>query len=125
MKSQHLSRSENSWEGVEEDIHAQHDLDLSRRIGEVLERHYPGHFFLVEVDSRGGIAHISIPILTENWRYNIPLPLLHGDPSMRMVVKAGGEILERWRIPRSGLDVAAFRAAMRHKIHGPKQKPPT
>lgn len=111
--------------GFEDGQWAQHDCDLATAIGAKLGEIYPDYLWFVEVDSRGGMAHISMPALTNNWRYNIKLTDLHADPGMKSVMRAGGEILERWKIPRKGLDVAAFRAAMRHRLHGHKDKPPT
>jgi len=121
---QKISGHRNHWREVEEDRRAQHDVDMARAIGDKLTEHYPGHPWFVEVDSIGGLVHISIPVLMHNWRFNLKLRELASDPGLKLVVKAGGEILERWQVPRSRIDVAAFSAAMRHRLHGHKERPP-
>jgi hypothetical protein len=105
--------SENAWDEVEEDKWADHDIALAVRIGDALTSHYPGHPWFVEVDSNGGLAMISIPAITGRFAYVLKLRLLGSDPSLKSVIRAGGEILERWKIPRSRLDAAAFNAALK------------
>lgn len=85
------------------------ELAICKRIGELLGKHYPGHPFMVEVNFVQGLAHISIPVLLGNWAYLLKLDNIanHADFTSA-VVKAGGEILERFGIPRSTIDVAAY-----------------
>lgn len=118
------SYSENPWEGVEDDPAADADVQLAFVIGETLTRHYPGHPWFVEVDSNGGLASISIPAITGRFAYVLKLRLLGSDPGLKSVVRAGGEILERWRIPRSSLDAAAFNAALKRVPNGIKGRAP-
>jgi hypothetical protein len=121
-----ITRTQKQWGGVEEvDKHEHHDVDLARAIGAKLSEAFPGHPWFVEVDSVGGMVHISIPALMHNWRFNLRLRDLASDPGWKAVIKAGGEILERWNIPRSTIDVAAFNAALTRKLHGHRDKPPT
>jgi hypothetical protein len=91
------------------DPHAYADIALARKIGETLQYHYGGHPWYVEVEHIHGIAKVSIPSLM-GWTsyFVIHLDRLASDPGMKIVVKAGGEILERYRIPRSGFDFFAF-----------------
>lgn len=97
------------------------DLTTTKWVAEVLHSHFRGHFWSVEVSSHQGLCRIGIPVLLGNWTWNIPLPLL----THAMVLKAGGEILERFNIPRSSLDVAAFVKAREHRVERVSQKPPT
>jgi len=84
------------------------ELAMCRMIVRVLNEHYPGHPWSVEVMADQGVAKISIPeLLGQNWGY-----ILHLDTMMpRDVVKAGGEILERFKIPRAAVDLSAYAQA--------------
>jgi hypothetical protein len=78
------------------------DVALARAIGERLNFFYPGHPWHIEVMSVQGVALIRIPPLM-GWvaSYVIHLDKLASDPRMDIVRKAGGEILERYRISRN------------------------
>jgi hypothetical protein len=81
------------------------EITMCKGIGRLLEFHYPGHPWAVEVNMKQGYAKVSIPdLLGPNWGYVILL----SDMSDQMVVKAGGEILERFKIPRNRIDVAHY-----------------
>lgn len=97
------------------------DLTTTKWVAEVLTNHYRGHFWSVQVSSQQGLCRIGIPVLLGNWTWNIPLGLLN----VAMVIKAGGELLERFNIPRSSLDVAAFVKAREKRVSRVSQKPPT
>lgn len=98
-------------EGNEHDPHAQADVTLTYRIAGVLERHYPGHPWLVEADTRQGVAMISIPLFMGQHKYVLHVAALATDPTLRSVARAGGEILERYRIPRQRFSPADFISA--------------
>lgn len=84
------------------------ELALCKRIGDLLSKHYAGHPWMVNVDAKQGIAQISIPVLLGNWSY-----ILHMDKiDDQVIVKAGGEILERFKIPRTTIDIAAYLTAL-------------
>lgn len=87
--------------GPDKDHFVRADMALTKRIAGVIEQHYAGHPWHIQVSHEQGIAKIQIPHLmgAVNW-YVIPLTLLKSDPTLRLVVRAGGEILERYRIPR-------------------------
>lgn len=99
------------------------DMALAKRIGETLERHYPGHPWMVEVNHDQGVVYLSIPIvMPRNRKWVIHIDRLHADPGLRTVVMAGGEIMERYDIQRSGfrldhfLDVRAKQPMNRPRI---------
>jgi hypothetical protein len=93
-------------------------VDQNRRIVkatfEILRLHYPGHPWSIEsfAEQRPhGFVRISIPpLLGLNWGYTLPLDHdFYASP--RPVIRAGGEILERFKIPRSSIDLAAYMSA--------------
>jgi hypothetical protein len=78
----------------------QAELAESKRIAEILQRHYPGHLWAVNVDARGGMATIQNLGLSGRWGFYIRLAEIVNDPFMSKVVHAGGELLERYRVSR-------------------------
>jgi hypothetical protein len=96
------------------------DMRIAARVGEILHFHYRGHFWQVTSDSKQGVVTITIPVLLGNHKYVIKLAGLT-DAS---VIEAGGHILERFKIPRGQLDVAAFVNARNLAVSRGNQQPP-
>ena len=87
------------------------EMALARSIMEILQEHYPGHFWNVKVDARQGVAEIRHATrMLSSQCYCLHLSKVQGNPNALVhYVKAyGGEILERFRIPRGVLDIAAY-----------------
>lgn len=76
------------------------DYDTAKRIAETLNKHYPGHLWGVNASGETGIATVFNLRLSGRWGYIIKLSEILHDPSMKMVIKAGGEVLERYRLSR-------------------------
>ena len=76
------------------------DIDTARSVAEVLHRHYPGHLWAVHASADTGIVTIQNLRLSGRWGFVIRLQELNRDRTLRMVVRAGGELLERWRLSR-------------------------
>lgn len=96
----------------------------------ILEQHYPTHFWRVEVDFSQQLGWFYIPILMgPTAKYFLHLNLITSVNDLRNeVVKGGGEILERFGIPRAGLDfgLAQFLDARANKrLTRPFQDMPT
>lgn len=92
----------------EHDPHADYDVMVAKAITRVLLSQYRGHFWEAYCDSKQGIAWITIPLLLGNYKYIFHLS---NDITPAMIIRAGGEILERFNIPRTQMDVASFVAA--------------
>lgn len=104
------------------DKHMPADVALAKRIGETLERHYPSHPWKVEVDHRQGVVMISLPIvMPQNQKYVIHTATIAGDPGLRSVIRAGGEILERHQIPRAGFRLDPFLDARARAAHNQRR----
>jgi hypothetical protein len=104
--------------------HVAAELAAARHIHGLLRRVYPGHSWMVDVSvQKGGVA-ISIPVLLGgNWVYFIK----GSDLSDWKVVEAGGEILERFRLPRGAFELGSWQEARRRfslMLH-PQQKVPS
>jgi hypothetical protein len=93
----------------EHDPHAAWDLMVAKAFTRVLLDRYPGHFWEVTVSRKQGIAAIAIPILMgPTQKYVLKLS---EDLQPPHIWRAGGEILERFNIPRSGMDLTSFLTA--------------
>lgn len=95
------------------------DLSTSRRpsaadkraateIFRVLKQHFPGHPWSIEVDAKEGWAKIGIiELLGPNW----VMFLKFEDWTDARVMQLAGELLERFKMPRSSIDIAAYMSA--------------
>jgi hypothetical protein len=95
------------------DPHKDFDDTVCRAIGRLLHDAYRGHDWQVWVSREAGIAKIWIALLMDpTVPYVVKLEDLHQPQS---VINAGGELLERFNIPRSCVDfglVADIRKTM-------------
>lgn len=95
------------------------DMRLTKRVAQLLEWHHPGHFFRVTVDHEQRLLLIELPPLLERPHcFNIPLTVIYSDPGLRTVVRAAGEILERFKMPRTRWDTDQYRTAVRAQPFG-------
>ena len=95
------------------DLYKEWDETVCRAIGRLLHSEYRGHDWQVWVSREAGIAKIWL-----NCLMNPAFPyVLHLTELLRPrdVIHAGGEILERYRIPRSAVDLSLV-ADIRHKM---------
>lgn len=76
-----------------------YDFAEAKRIAEHLGRKYPGHLWSVCVNQ--GVAMIKNLVLSGSWGFIIRLK--HIDNDYIAVTKAGGELLERYRLSRGRL----------------------
>ena len=89
------------------DPHARFDDRMARAIGRILHGHYQGHDWNVWVSRQHGIAKIWLSCLNPHYPYVLHLTdILRPADAMR----AGGEILERYALPRSGVDFTQVKA---------------
>ena len=80
------------------------DYDTAKRIAETLNRHYPGHLWGVTASHETGIATVLNLRLSGRWGFIVKLSEILHDPSMKKVIRAGGEILERYKVSRGVFD---------------------
>ena len=81
------------------------DLATARAVRRILDTAYPGHDWEVLADSRQGYVAFRIPALMgTNYAY-----LVKGrDLTPEAVLKGGGELLERYRLPRAKFNLDRF-----------------
>lgn len=76
------------------------DLTLAKDASEKLAKHYPGHAWAVFVDSEGGVMRIKCFDVSSRYGWTLHLRHIYGDPDLKCVIRAGGEILERANLRR-------------------------
>jgi hypothetical protein len=106
----------------EQDPFAKAKMETARWAGEKLNQHYPGHPWLVQVEGDRFNAVVMIQIMgimpADRW-YLIKFRNLLTDAGGRMIMKAGGELLERYGMPRHGFSLTAWKDALsRYPITG-------
>ena len=86
----------------------QSDMDVARQVASALNRHYPGHPFVVDVQGRGLVLrHMEISILAgavlrrQGFGFLMPRDKM-GTPKEieASAVRAGGAMLELFKLPR-------------------------
>lgn len=110
------------------------EFGIQKSVFEKLWDLYPGYGWRVKThtgrDTRTGrdgtMVTIQLPLLMhQSLGFNFPVDMLGSDPGMGIVKRAGGEILERWKLRRGKIDFAAYKAARnRKRVHSPKDRPP-
>jgi hypothetical protein len=76
------------------------DRDIGRRILETLHRHYPGWAWIVDVPAGQNVAIVRNLDCDPRGKMGFVIykTALYGDYSMKSIVFAGGEFLERYKI---------------------------
>ena len=86
---------------------------IARQVAETLEKHYPGHGWMVRANVETGIVQIYNLLLDGNWGFVLKIDALATDPSMKLTIRAGGELLERYNLSRSALKVKEYESIKR------------
>jgi hypothetical protein len=102
------------------------ECDMARRIVETLQLYYPGHAWEVTCDKRHGGAQLRIAVLmTGDHCYFMRFSDIDGANSFDRVVRnAGGELLERFNIPRAGFQLASWMEARPKAVFHTNQRMP-
>lgn len=79
------------------------DVVLAKNAAAVLDKHYPGHLWGINVNGETGVMQVFNLALSGRWGFILKLDKI--DPELRAVMRAGGELLERYRLKRGALDL--------------------
>ena len=84
------------------------DQQACKRALSVLFKHYPGHSWYVTVE--GGVMNIRSMNLSSNWGFRELMSNLGPSPEEfdMPIMRAGGEILERFGLAASSLDLKVY-----------------
>lgn len=85
------------------------DINMAKQAFEVLARHYPGWLWGVNVDSRTGMCDVKNFNLSGNRGFRMKLGDIYSASSFEAdIMKAGGEILERYGQGRTKFNAQAW-----------------
>lgn len=96
------------------------DHDLCVAVGEDLTSTYPGYFWNVGCNHEAGALHIELVIphqvgnTTKGFLMHISTAV--GPGGQKAVRKAGGELLERWGLPRGRAPKDTIERALEHGL---------
>ena len=96
QKKETKGRDEMSFDIEKANIFSLNDHTLAKNVAETLEKKYPGWFWAVNV--MDGIVTVKSLRISGNWGFVMHADKIDND--YKMVVMAGGEILERFRQKR-------------------------
>ena len=108
----------NAQDGGAKNPHQAAEIATAKWAGERLEFFYPGHAWHVEASigkhGRDGLIKIRLNgIMPANYWYNLRMSQVLTDPGgRRTVLRAGGELLERYKLPRGNFDLDHWRVAL-------------
>jgi hypothetical protein len=74
----------------------------------VLNKAYPGHLWAVNVDIAGGVVHIRNLFLSGRWGFVVKLADVQDDVENKQLMRAAGELLERYRLRRGAMNDAEY-----------------
>ena len=79
----------------------------------VLQKHFPGWPWAIQINSKGRMINVFNHALHDTWGYTIRANEVEHGETRSVFLRAGGEILERFGLPRRGFDAAAYMALPR------------
>lgn len=97
--------------GLDDDIKGSlREQEIAKSVTEVLDQHYPGHMWAVNVDITGGVATVFNLRLSGNWGFMLHLDklLISHNQAAKLIRDSGGELLERYRIRRGRYDIDEY-----------------
>jgi len=77
------------------------NMTIAKEVAECLDVHYKGHAWGVRANVETGLVHVFNLNLSGQWGFVLHIDNLINDPSMKTVIMAGGELLERYNLSRS------------------------
>ena len=89
------------------DPYAKMDLANQKWMQDILQKHYPGHFWATAHDGAHRVAYFSIPFLMGIGKY-WAINLVTDELTEALLVRGGGQLLERYRLRRGAFHLAEF-----------------
>lgn len=82
------------------------DFMMAKTIADTLDKHYPGYMWAVTASQRTGVIHILSLRLSGKYGYLLHYKDVEDDVSGKLIIRAGGEILERFKVRIGAVDNA-------------------
>ena len=76
------------------------NFEIAKAMAETLERHYPGHAWAVRAEISNGVVHVFNLALSGKWGFILKMNDIMNDQGMKITIRAGGELLERYNLTR-------------------------
>lgn len=90
------------------DLHKKFDMWVASKVCATLDRHFPGYPWSANCDAKQGVIYFGIPVLMgPTLRWVIRLAEWE-DLTEKLVMQGGGQLLERFNLPRTGFEAASF-----------------
>lgn len=88
---------------------AANDLVMAKTMADALHTAYQGHLWAVTCDGKSGMADVRNLFLSGNWGFRLKLHAIYsGSEFKKEVLRAGGELLERYRLSRGRFKEAEY-----------------
>lgn len=81
--------------------------------GKALQKHYPGWAWAIQINQFGRMINVYNHALHKGWGYAIRADEIEHGNAYRAFVRAGGEILERFGLPRCPFNMESYMALPR------------
>ncbi len=93
------------------------DLAFAKRVGAVLQKHYPNYGWRVDADTRRKTIHVQNVDLSGQWGFVLHMGKIADETDLdKKVMRAGGEILERYGLRRLGFDANEYALLQKNSI---------
>ena len=92
------------------------ELALGKQVAEALHDHYPGHLWAVNVER--GLVTVMNLALSGRWGFVLHQAKVQGDPDMKEVMRAGGELLERYNVARGAATERSYSKVQYDQLTG-------
>lgn len=90
------------------DMHRKFDMWAASQVNAILDKEFPGYPWSSNCDARQGVVYFGIPVLMGPTLRHVVRLAEWSDLTPDLVRTGGGEILERFNLPRTGFEVASF-----------------
>jgi len=97
------------------------DIEVCKRVSEVLQKHFPGHLWLIGADHQAGTVVIDLPyakpMRLREMRFMLYLSTCLGSDAEKHIMRAGGELLERFGLARGEANKESYAQALEHGLN--------
>ena len=97
------------------------DIEICKSVSEVLQKHFPGHLWLIGADHKAGTVVIDLPyakpMRLREMRFMLYISTCLGSDAEKHIMRAGGELLERFGLARGEAKQESYQQALEHGLN--------